>query len=55
VFNPTKGYRFIKPNDNGTDVFVHISAVEKAGHAALLKANDNFARSIEFFSGFRGV
>lgn len=30
-FNPTKGYGFIQPEDNGADVFVHISAVEQAG------------------------
>jgi CspA family cold shock protein len=34
-FNPTKGYGFIKPNSGDRDVFVHISAVERAGLSSL--------------------
>jgi CspA family cold shock protein len=36
-FNATKGYGFIKPEGGGTDVFVHISAVEKAGYTNLVE------------------
>jgi CspA family cold shock protein len=34
-FNGQKGYGFIQPDDGGKDVFVHISAVERAGLSQL--------------------
>lgn len=34
-FNPTKGYGFIQPDQGGSDVFVHISALERAGLSTL--------------------
>jgi len=34
-FNAQKGFGFIQPNDGGNDVFVHISAVERAGLSGL--------------------
>jgi CspA family cold shock protein len=34
-FNTEKGYGFIRPEDGGGDVFVHISAVERAGLSTL--------------------
>ena len=43
-FNATKGYGFIAPDDGGKDVFVHISAVERAG---LRDLKDNQAVSYE--------
>jgi CspA family cold shock protein len=30
-FNPTKGYGFVQPEQGGSDVFVHISALQQAG------------------------
>jgi CspA family cold shock protein len=37
-FNTTKGFGFIEPADGGRDVFVHISAVERAGLTGLADA-----------------
>jgi CspA family cold shock protein len=34
-FNTTKGYGFIRPDEGGKDVFVHISAVQRAGMTGL--------------------
>ena len=34
-FNPVKGYRFITTDEGGSDAFVHISAVERAGLSTL--------------------
>jgi cold shock protein len=42
-FNPTKGYGFIQPSGGGRDVFVHISAVERAGLSSL-----NDGQSVEY-------
>jgi cold shock protein len=42
-FNPTKGYGFIQPQGGGKDVFVHISAVERAGLSSL-----NEGQALEF-------
>ena len=42
-FNPTKGYGFIQPSGGDKDVFVHISAVERAGLSTL-----NEGQSVEF-------
>ncbi|QLF69772.1 cold-shock protein [Peteryoungia desertarenae] len=36
-FNSTKGFGFIQPDEGSTDVFVHISAVERAGMRQLVE------------------
>ncbi|MDE0175308.1 MAG: cold-shock protein [Defluviicoccus sp.] len=50
-FNPAKGYGFIEPEDGSRDVFVHISAVERAGLATL---NEGRKVSFELVSGRNG-
>ncbi|MCQ0971798.1 cold-shock protein [Paracoccus sp. TK19116] len=50
-FNSTKGYGFIAPDDGGKDVFVHISAVERAGLTGL---QDNQKVSYELQAGRDG-
>lgn len=50
-FNSTKGFGFIAPDDGGKDVFVHISAVERAGLKTL---NDNQKVSYEMQAGRDG-
>lgn len=50
-FNTTKGYGFIAPDDGGSDVFVHISAVERAGLTGL---NENQKVEYEMIAGRNG-
>ncbi|MBO9454450.1 cold-shock protein [Paracoccus sp. R12_1] len=50
-FNATKGFGFIAPDEGGKDVFVHISAVERAGLTGL---QDNQKISYELQSGRDG-
>ena len=50
-FNPTKGFGFIQPQDGSKDVFVHISAVERAGLPGL---NENQKVSFELERGGNG-
>ena len=50
-FNTTKGFGFIAPDDGGKDVFVHISAVERAGLTGL---KDNQKVEFDLESGRDG-
>ena len=50
-FNTAKGFGFIQPDDGSKDVFVHISAVERAGLATL---NENQKVSFELERGANG-
>ncbi len=50
-FNPTKGFGFIAPDAGGSDVFVHISAVEQAGLSGL---DDNQKVTYELEAGRNG-
>ena len=50
-FNATKGFGFIAPDDGGKDVFVHISAVERAGLKGL---EENQKIEYEMISGRAG-
>ena len=50
-FNATKGYGFIQPEDGSKDVFVHISAVERAGMGSL---NEGQKLSYEMEKGQQG-
>jgi CspA family cold shock protein len=50
-FNGQKGYGFIQPDDGGKDVFVHISAVERAGLRTL---NEGQKLAFEIEQGQRG-
>ena len=45
-FNATKGFGFIAPDDGGKDIFVHISAVERAGLTGL-KDNQKIAYELQ--------
>jgi CspA family cold shock protein len=50
-FNTTKGFGFIQPDDKSKDVFVHVSAVERAGLASL---SENQKISYELEQGQNG-
>jgi cold shock CspA family protein len=47
-FNTTEGFGFIKPEDGGPDIFVHISGVQKAGYANLAEGAREICASDEY-------
>lgn len=50
-FNPSKGFGFIAPTDGGKDVFIHISALERAGIGSL---NEGQKIQYEIVTGSNG-
>ena len=51
-FNGQKGFGFIEPSDGGTDVFVHISAVERAGLSGLAEGQKvNYEAKVDKMRG----
>ena len=55
-FNTTKGFGFIQPEDGGTDVFVHISAVQRSGLDGLNEGDKvSFNTAIDERSGKTAV
>ncbi len=55
-FNTTKGFGFIQPDDGGTDVFVHISAVQRSGLQGLQEGDKvSYDTAIDSRSGKTAV
>jgi CspA family cold shock protein len=54
-FNATKGYGFITPDEGGKDVFIHITAVEKAGMTGLAEGQRVIYEAVEEARGAKAV
>ena len=55
-YNTQKGYGFIQPDDGGTDVFVHATALERAGMSSLAEGQKvSFDTEVDSRSGKTGV
>ena len=55
-YNDQKGYGFIQPDDGGTDVFVHATALERAGMRALSEGQKvSFTTAVDKRSGKTAV